>query len=219
MQQKFRNNGLSIVMFLLFAFAMVGQILTGCRTYNEDQREHKQAQVSLGAYLTTGHFVEAVFENWESEFLQMGLYVILTAFLFQKGSSESNDPDADEEEEEEKDEKRQKDSPPPVWKGGLVRKVYENSLGLSLLTLFFVSMLLHAAGGARAYSAEQEAHGGHAIGTFAFMCTPQFWFQSFQNWQSEFFSIGALVVLSIYLRQKHSPESKPVGAPHAQTGD
>jgi len=217
MKRKLRNNGLSIVMFLLFGVTLLGQIVTGHRVYNEDQKSRQQQEVGIGTYLTSGHFIEALFENWESEFLQMGFYVVLTVFLFQKGSAESNDPDASEREAEAKIEDKSK-LPAPIRKGGWVLKLYENSLGLSLLALFVVAFLLHASGGAREYSVEQQAHGEPGIGLLAYMGTAQFWFESFQNWQSEFFSIGILVVFSIYLRQKGSPESKPMAATHDDTG-
>jgi len=96
--------------------------------------------------------------------------------------------------------------------------LYERSLTIALFALFFLSFVLHAAGGAKEYSSEQLAHGGTAVGTLGYLKTSQFWFESFQNWQSEFLAVGALVVLSVYLRQKGSPESKPVAAAHAETG-
>lgn len=219
MRQKLRDNGLSIVVFLIAALTLIGQTLTGYRVYNHEQQDNHQATIHLTQYLTTGHFVEAVFENWESEFLQMGMYILLTACLYQKGSAESKDPEKEEETDEEPTEHLQPDSPGPVWRGGLIEKVYENSLSLALFGLFFLSFILHAAGGAKSYSEDQLAHGGHAVGMIGYMGTSQFWFESFQNWQSEFFSIGMIVVLTIFLRQKGSPQSKPVAAPNAETGD
>ncbi|HEX8843867.1 MAG TPA: DUF6766 family protein [Pyrinomonadaceae bacterium] len=220
MRRILRENGLSIVMFLLFLFSLVGQSVTGFHHYNEEQQEHKQPLIGFTEYLGSGHFVEAVFENWESEFLQMGMYVLLTAYLFQKGSPESKK--LDEKEEVDRDPERpgrkRKDAPWPVRRGGIILKLYENSLCLALLLLFLLSMLLHAAGGAREYSQDQIEHGGQPVSIMQYMVTSRFWFESFQNWQSEFLSVGALVVLSIFLRQKGSPESKPVDAPHSQTG-
>ena len=219
MKRKLRNNGLSIVMFLLFALSFGGQIVSGHHVYNEDQKAHHQAEVNLGEYLKSGHFVEAVFENWESEFLQMGLYVILTAFLFQKGSAESDDPDDPNKSEREAKEKADPSKlPAPMQRGGWQLKLYENSLGLTLLALFALSFLLHAWGGMRAYNEEQQSHGEPIVTFSGFLATSEFWFQSFQNWQSEFFSIGMLVVLSMYLRQKNSPESKPMYTTIDDTG-
>jgi hypothetical protein len=219
MRRIFRNNGLSIVLFLLFLFSLVGQSITGYHEHNQDQQEHKQPTIGFGEYLSSGHFIEAVFENWESEFLQMGAYVVLTIFLFQKGSSESKKPDAIERVDIiPKQSRKEKDTPWPVRKGGLVLKLYENSLALAFLLLFLGSFLLHAYGGVEEYNQDQLEHGGQAISFLQYIGTSRFWFESFQNWQSEFFSIGAMVVLSIWLRQKGSPESKPVDSPHSETG-
>jgi hypothetical protein len=158
-------------------------------------------------------------ENWESEFLQMFAYVLLTAFLFQKGSAESKNPDQPEAVDRDPRQSREKkDAPWPVRRGGIVLKIYENSLALALFLLFLISFMLHAIGGASEYSDQQIAHGAQAVTVFQYMGTAQFWFESLQNWQSEFFSIAILVVLSIFLRQKGSPESKPVDSPHSMTG-
>ena len=220
MSNFFRNNGLSIVMFLLFFFSLAGQSVTGFMEYNEDQQEHDQPNISFPEYLVSGHFVEAVFENWESEFLQMSAYVILTVFLFQKGSSESKDPDKEEKvDEDPRDAKDKKDAPGPVRKGGLALKLYENSLSIALFLLFIISFFLHAAGGHDEYNKEQMEHGSsETVTVLGYIATSRFWFESFQNWQSEFMSVGALVVLSIFLRQRGSPESKPVASPHSETG-
>jgi hypothetical protein len=219
MRRIFRENGLSIVLFLLFFFSLAGQSVTGWHEYNEDQQEHQQPTTSYGEYLTTGHFVEATFENWESEFLQMAAYVVLTIFLFQKGSSESKKPDTLERVDIlPKQSRKDKDTPWPVRKGGWVLKLYENSLAIAFVLLFLGSFALHAAGGAKEYSQEQLEHGGQPVSMIQYMGTSRFWFESFQNWQSEFLSVGAMVVLSIWLRQKGSPESKPVDSPHDETG-
>lgn len=220
MPSFFRNNGLSIVMFLLFFFALIGQSITGFMEYNDDQQEHNQTEITFPQYLLSGHFVEAVFENWESEFLQMGAYVILTVFLFQKGSAESKDPDKEEKvDEDPRDARDKKDAPSPVKKGGLALKLYENSLTIALFLLFFLSFILHAAGGHDEHNKELIEHGSsETVTVLGYMATSRFWFESFQNWQSEFLSVGALVVLSIFLRQRGSPESKPVAASHTETG-
>jgi len=214
-----RDNGLTLALLALFAFSIIGQGLAGLRVYNADQRDHGEQPVALAEYLRTGHFVEAVFENWESEFLQMGLYVLLTAFLYQRGSAESKDPDQHENVDDDPKEARGKpDAPGPVKAGGLALKLYANSLTIVLLLLFVISFTLHVAGGVSAYNAEQQAHGGETVSALGYLATSQLWFESFQNWQSEFLSIAAIVVLSIFLRQRGSPESKPVAAPHGETG-
>jgi hypothetical protein len=219
MQRVLRDHSLSLVMFGLFMVFLVGQSVTGSQVYNDDQREHGEPAIAYVDYLQTGHFIEATFENWESEYLQMGAYVLFTVFLFQRGSSESKDPDKDESvDEDPRQAQNQPNVPWPVRYGGPVLRLYEHSLTIALLLLFAGSFLLHAIGGAREYSQEQLAHGGSAVSTLEFLRTSAFWFQSFQNWQSEFLAVFSLVALSIVLRQRGSPESKPVAAPLTQTG-
>lgn len=219
MRKLIRDNGLSIALMLLFAFSILGQSVAGLYHYNEDQREHNQVPITYVEYLTTGAFIESVFENWESEFLQMAVYVWLTGFLYQRGSAESKDPDKDDPVDEDPslhtDDSR---APYPVRIRGLALKLYEQSLVLALLLLFLVSAALHLAGSARENCREQSLHGQPCTTALAHATSATFWFESLQNWQSEFLSIGVLVVLSIFLRQKGSPESKPVHAPHAETG-
>jgi len=220
MRKWLRNNGLSIAMFLLFAVSLVGQVFAGHRVHNEDQRDHSQPAVALSEYLRSGHFVEAVFENWESEFLQMAAFVFLTAWLYQKGSPESRKLEGEPDLDKHPTKSKKKNSPWPVHRGGLLLKLYSHSLSIALFLLFAISFVLHAAGGAREYTQEQLEHGtGGPVGTLSYMGTSRFWFESFQNWQSEFLSVGALIVLSIFLRERGSPESKPVDAPHSETGE
>lgn len=220
MRKILRNNGLSIVLGLLFFLSLVGQTAAGLYTYNEEQQEHGQPAVGLADYLASSHFLEAVAENWESEFLQMFAFVLLTAFLFQKGSAESRDPDEKEPvERDPRKSRNKKDAPGPVKKGGLILKLYEYSLSLAFLLLFLMSFTLHAIGGAAEYNESQREHGSaELVSTLEYLATSRFWFESFQNWQSEFLAVGAMVVLSIFLRQRGSPESKPVDSPHSETG-
>jgi hypothetical protein len=216
MRKVLRDQSLTIVTLALFLLFLAAQAITGYRVYNADQQEHQESTISFGSYLRSGHFIEATFENWESEFLQMGAYVLLTVYLVQRGSAESRDPDEPLESEEH--ESLTENSPWAAKKAGAVRLAYENSLAVTLFAIFIICFFLHAWGGAMAYSEEQEAHGGSPVTTLEFMRTSQFWFESFQNWQSEFLAVAALVVLSIFLRQRGSPESKPVNAPHSSTG-
>jgi hypothetical protein len=220
MRRIFYENGLSITFFALFALSLVGQTLTGHKEYNDEQRKHGQPAVAYAEYLTSGHFIEATFENWESEFLQMAAYVVLTAFLYQKGSSESKAPGKLEAVDVRlRPEDVPPDAPWPVRRGGWVLKLYENSLALAFVVLFLLSFLLHAVGGAEEYNQDFFEHGraGQQITVFGYMTTSRFWFESFQNWQSEFLSVLSMVVLSIFLRQRASPESKPVHAAHSDT--
>jgi hypothetical protein len=219
MRRILRDNGLSITMFSLFVVFVAAQSIMGLLDYNSTEKEHGQPPVGYVQYLGSGDFVEAVFENWESEFLQMGLYVILTAILFQKGSAESKDPEAQHPDDAGYSEvSGSADVPWPVHKGGWTLKLYENSLSIALLALFVFSFAMHAIGGADAYSQEQLEHGAPPISVLGYLATPRFWFESFQNWQSEFLAIGAMIVLSIYLRQRSSSQSKPVASPHGKTG-
>jgi hypothetical protein len=198
---------------------MMAQTIAGHRQYNHEQAEHGQPPVTLTQYLRTGHFLEATAENWESEFLQMAAYVLLTIGLFQKGSSESKK--IGERSPVDRDPRRVNvttDSPWPVRRGGWILAIYQHSLSIAFVLLFLVSFALHAIGGAAAHNEEQLEHGGSPIRVWEYVGTSQFWFESFQNWQSEFLALLAMVVLSIFLRQRGSPESKPVDAPHSQTG-
>lgn len=209
-----RNNSLSFVMFGLFLVFLAGQSVTGLREFNAERRERRLAEFEYGSYIRSGHFVEAVFENWESEFLQMACYVLLTVFLRQKGSAESKPIN---EKRREPVSKVRTNSPWPVRRGGWILRFYEYSLSAALFALFVVSFFLHAVGGLRHYNLELED--GRRTATLAqHITTSRFWFESLQNWQSEFLSVGVLVVLSIYLRQRGSPESKPVESPHTHTG-
>jgi hypothetical protein len=219
MRKILRQNGLSIVLGLLFLIFLAGQFAVGMYEYNDEQQEHGQPAVGFVDYLTSSHFLEATMENWESEFLQMFAFVVLTAFLFQKGSAESKK--LDEEEPVDRDPRKsrnKKNAPWPVRQGGLILKLYENSLSLAFLLLFLISFTLHAVGGAEEYNQSEREHGSsEVVSTLGYMETSRFWFESFQNWQSEFLAVGAMVVLSIFLRQRGSPESKPVDAPHSET--
>jgi hypothetical protein len=215
----FRDNGLSLVLFGLFVVMLFGQALAGFAAHNEELRKHGEHALDFTRYLVSGHFVEAVFENWESEFLQMGALVVLTIFLRQKGSPESKSERGEEPQGEDPQARGGRaNSPWPVRRGGLALAVYQHSLSIAMLFLFAGSFLFHALGGTAEYNDEQRDHGEPAVSTVEFVRTPEFWYQSLQNWQSEFLAAGSLVFLSVFLRQRGSPESKPVDAPHDETG-
>jgi hypothetical protein len=215
-----RENGLSLAMAGLFVAALCGQIAAGMKECNDDRVEHGMAALRLADYVTSAHFLEAVFENWESEFLQMGMFVILTIFLRQKGSSESKQLEGREEvDEDPKRTRRGRDVPWPVRRGGWVLRLYEYSLSIALLSLFGLSFAMHAFGGHALHNEELTQHGRATLSFFEYLASSRFWFESFQNWQSEFLSVGVLIVLSIFLRQKGSPQSKRTSAPHHETGE
>jgi hypothetical protein len=213
-----RHNGLSLAALLLFLLSLCGQAVCGFYVANEEAREHHRPELGFGVYLSSGDFSEAVFENWESEFLQMAVFVMLTRFLRQRGSSESKKFDGDEEVDRDPREAARPDSPWPVRQGGLALAVYQRSLFISLMLLFALSFVLHGVGGAIKHNEEAARHGGAPESTLSYFATSDFWFESLQNWQSEFLSVAALVLLSIVLRERGSPQSKPVAAPHSDTG-
>jgi hypothetical protein len=213
------ENGLTMAAFAICLACLVGLGLAGVREYNQEQLEHGARAVGLIEYLRSPHFAEAVLENWESEFLQMAGFVVLTVMLRQRGAAESKQLGEREPVDEDPRRARARPGVPwPVRRGGVALRVYAHSLSIALVLLFLLSFAGHAMGGARAYSAEQVAHGAEPVSTLGYLGTSRFWFESFQNWQSEFLAVGMLFVLSIFLREQGSPQSKPVAAPHAQTG-
>jgi hypothetical protein len=213
----FFRNGLSLVLTLLFMMSIAGQIATGWMEYNEELSEYGMASAGLGAYLSSGHFLQTTFENWESEFLQMAMYVVLTIKLRQIGSSESKKIDESEAVDREPDPARP-GAPWPVRKGGVILKLYKNSLSIAFALLFVLSFALHAYGSYRNFNQEQALKGKETVSFSDFLGESRLWFESFQNWQSEFVAVFSIVVLSIFLRQHGSPESKPVDASYTDTG-
>ncbi|MDB5185648.1 MAG: rane protein [Candidatus Saccharibacteria bacterium] len=214
-----REHALGLTMFILFLLFLAGQSVAGYANYNEEQQQHNQSGITYSEYIKSGDFIEGVFENWESEFLQMGSFVILTVFLRHKGSSESKKLIGKESVDQEPKQTTDKNAPWPVRKGGWILSIYKNSLSLALIMLFIFSIFLHAYGGSRATCEENLIHGQQeCYSTIGYMGTSKFWYESFQNWQSEYLALAAMIVFSVYLRQQGSPESKPVSAPYAKTG-
>lgn len=218
MKKILRNNGLSLVFFTLFLITLFGQFFTGYSQHNKERKELHQPELTLNRYIHSGHFIQATFENWESEFLQMALFVLLTISLRQKGSSESKKCDGPEEVDREPSAKR-KGAPWPVKKGGVILSLYKNSLSIALLFLFVLSFLFHFCGSLQHENEELAVKGLPKETITQYMGNSRFWFESFQNWQSEFLSVFAIVILSVFLRQKGSPQSKPVDAPDSETGE
>jgi hypothetical protein len=218
----FYRNGLSIVVLAMMLFSLSGQYVTGWKDNNSERADRHQLPLSISQYFVSAHFVSATFENWESEFLQMGIYVLLTIWLRQKGSSESRKLKGEEGVEEEDQEinstEPSPDAPWPVRKGGLWLKLYQNSLSIAFFLLFFISFWLHFSGSFSDYNDEQAQMGKPTETWTQYLGNPHFWFESFQNWQSEFLSVASIVILSIWLRQKGSPESKPVNVSYSETG-
>lgn len=215
----FRDNGLVLFMFGLFVIFTVGLSITGYLQNNEELQTHQQATESYTEYIRSGGFVEAIFENWESEFLQMAALVIATIFLYQKGAADSRKLRGKEDIDTSS---RYSIIQAHGWrkKGRAIGKaLYANSLSIALIVLFLVSFALHAFGGTAARNEEASYHNEEQVGVAEYVRSSQFWFESFQNWQSEFLAVGTLLLLSVYLRQRRSPESKPVGESNQATGD
>lgn len=214
-----REHGLLVTNLALFGVFLVGLALAGWQAYSNEQQSHGDSAISLTEYILSPGFGEAVFENWESEFLQMGMYVVLTVFLFQRGSAESKPPDeSTPQDEDPRNHRTDANAPWPVRRGGVALVLYEHSLAIFFFVLFFASIGLHAVTGCKEFNAERLQHGEPAVSLWEYVGGSQFWFESFQNWQSEFLAVFSIVALSIFLRQRGSPESKPVAAPHAETG-
>lgn len=211
------NNGLSLAFLLLTILSLSAQAFTGLCQYNEFLSSHDKIPVSIIQYVQSGHFIQATFENWESEFFQMALFVWFTVFLRQKGSSESKVISG--KEEVDRQPKKHSNAPWPVKKGGIALAIYKHSLSLALLLLFLVSFLLHWYGSNKDFNEQQILDGKTTETMCEYLSNSRLWFESFQNWQSEFLSVFAIIFLSIYLREIGSPQSKPVDAPHSETGE
>lgn len=218
MGKLLKNNGLTIALLLLFAFSITGQWLAGWHVTNDDLLEHHKPVMTLARYSVSPDFLSAVFENWESEFLQMATYVLLTAVLVQRGSAESKEPDAGPRDGDLVRRGDEPGAPRALRAGRIGRAIYSRSLFLALATLFVLSFVVHWTQSAHVAAREAMEHGAKPPTVLGYLGDAQLWFESFQNWQSEFLSTAVLVVLSIFLRQRGSPESKPVTAPNAQTG-
>jgi hypothetical protein len=212
----FRRNGLTLFFLTIFIITLAAQALTGWKENNQEIQQKGGDAIAFLAYLHSGHFISATFENFQSEFLQMGLYVLVTAGLRQQGSAESKS--LDEKEDVDREPRATKDAPWPVKKGGWILSLYSSSLSICFFLLFMISWVLHLYGSWIDHNEQQMLIHQSADTLLNFLTQPTFWFETFQNWQSEFISIVSIVFLTIYLRQKGSPESKPVDAPHMQTG-
>jgi hypothetical protein len=216
-----RENSLSLFFGALLLLTLFAQSLVGHSLYNEEAIQHSQETISYPRYLASSHFGEAVMENWESEFLQFTLYILATVWLVQKGSPESKKPGEagrGTDEDQLLGKHARPDSPRWAKVGGWKTAIYSNSLLLVMGFLFVASWFGHSFTGWSEFNQHQQEHGDAAVSWTGYLGKPDFWEQSFQNWQSEFLAIGAMVVFSVYLRQRGSPESKPVGAPDTVTG-
>jgi hypothetical protein len=215
-----KDNGLSVAFGLLFLATLVGQAISGHDSVNHDQLLHQGDPISLGHYVSSALFWADVMENWQSEYLQFTLYIFATVYLIQKGSNESKEPD-DAGRESDAQQKLGAHAEPasPRWAkaGGLRATIYSNSLLLVMASIWIASWLAQSITGRIGYNADQLDHQSAPVSWLSYITTADFWNRTLQNWQSEFLAVGSMVILSVYLRQRGSPESKPVGASHAAT--
>ena len=220
MRRFVRENGLSLFFFAIFAITLVAQSFAGRNNYNAVQSEHRESPVSWWSYVTSTDFGGAVMENWQSEFLQFSLFILATIWLVQKGSNESKVPE-DAGLESKAQQQIGRDAPPdgPRWAklDDWRTRIYENSLLLAMTAIFFATWLAQSLNNWREFNADALQHGEHPIGWIGYLGKADYWERTLQNWQSEFLAVGTMVVFTIYLRQRGSPESKPVGAPHDET--
>jgi hypothetical protein len=216
-----RDNGLALFFGAIFVAALVGQAIVGHSDFNHQQLAHQDETISLGRYVTSSSFAVDVMENWQSEYLQFTLYVLATVWLVQRGSTESKDP-GDEgggsDEEQLVGEHARPDSPRWAKTGDWRTAVYSNSLVAIMTAIWLLSWFATAVCGRVAYNAEQLDHHEAALNLWSYLGSSDFWNRTLQNWQSEFLAVGSFAAFTVFLRQRGSSESKPVGTPHAETG-
>ena len=221
MRKFLKHNGLSICFLLLFLGAIALQAVAGHADFNEDQQRHGDPEISLGRYLVSSAFGGAVLENWQSEYLQFTLFILLTVWLLQRGSPESKElhkAGRESDEDQQVDEHARQNSPRWAKVGGVRRRIYENSLLLVMATIWLGSWFAQSITGVTEYNAVRLDHQQDTVSWSQYLAKPDFWENTLQNWQSEFLAVWSMAILSVYLRQRGSPESKPVGAPHDSTG-
>ena len=221
MRRFLKENSLSIVFLVLFLAAVSGQAIAGHADFNEEQVRHGDPEMSLSRYVVSSDFGVAVMENWQSEYLQFTLFVLLTVWLLQRGSPESKELDKaglESDEAQKVGAHAQQNSPAWAKVEGIRRTIYEHSLLLVMGTIWFGTWFAQSVTGLSQYNSERLDHQMDTIGWGHYLGRADFWERTLQNWQSEFLAVGSMAILAVYLRQRGSPESKPVGAPHTATG-
>ena len=219
--QTIKDNGLSLFFGGIFLATLVAQAVAGHAAFNNEQLQHGGDQISLASYVVSAQYGAAVLENWQSEYLQFTLFILLTVWLLQRGSPESKELDkAGLESDEDQEVGEHAGARSPRWArlNDWRRRVYENSLLLVMGTIWVGTWFAHSVTGWSAYNAEQLEHEQDKVSWLDYVGSAEFWEATLQNWQSEFLAVGSFAVLAIYLRQRGSPESKPVGAAHDATG-
>ncbi len=221
MRRFLRENSLSLCFGALFVLALAGQAVAGRAEFNGQQLAEGREAVSLSRYLTSSDFAVDVTENWQSEYLQFLLFVFGTVWLVQRGSPESKEVEQVGRESDERQlvgRHARPDSPAWARTGGWRTAVYSRSLGLVMGAIFLLSWLAQSLAGVSAYNEQQLGQLQEPVSWPEYVVSADFWSRTLQNWQSEFLAVGSMAVLAIFLRQRGSPESKPVGAAHADTG-
>jgi hypothetical protein len=221
MRRFARDNGLSLFFLTIFVLTLLGQGIVGHREFNDEQRMHGQEEVSLSRYMVSSDYGGSVMENWESEFLQFALFTLATIWLFQRGSPESKkEEDLGWQSDQQMKVGGYADENGPSWAKlrGWRSRIYENSLLIAFAALFFLTWFAQSLNNWTEFNNHQTMHGENVVRYVEYLREPEFWERTFQNWQSEFLAVGTLAVFAIYLRQRGSPESKRVGAPHDETG-
>ena len=222
MRRFLRDNSLSIVFLVLFLGALAGQAIAGHADFNEQAVAHGDPTMTMGRYVVSSDFAVDVMENWQSEYLQFTLFVLLTVWLLQRGSPESKELDQAGRESDERQKVgayAQQNSPRWAKVGGIRRTIYENSLLIVMGSIWLGTWFAQSVAGRVQYNSDRLDHHLDTVSWLAYIGKPDFWSRTLQNWQSEFLAVGSMAILAVYLRQRGSPESKPVAAPNWETGD
>jgi hypothetical protein len=221
MRRFLKEQSLSIVFLLLFLGALAGQAIAGHADFNEQQVRHGDPTMTMGRYVVSSEFGVDVMENWQSEYLQFTLFILLTVWLLQRGSPESKELDKaglESDEQQKVGKYAQQNSPRWAKVGGIRTTIYSNSLLIVMGAIWLATWFAQSVAGRVQYNSELLDHHTHPVSWLAYLGKPDFWSRTLQNWQSEFLAVGSMAILAVYLRQRGSPESKPVGAPHGSTG-
>jgi membrane protein implicated in regulation of membrane protease activity len=221
MRRFVRENSLALVFLLFFVLAVAGQAFAGWHDFNDQAMAHHEPTISLGRYITSSEYGNAVLENWQSEFLQFTLYILLTVWFVQRGSPESKQVGKEGGESDQEQligEYAQPDSPRWARVGGWRTRLYSNSLVVLMVVIWVLCWFGQSVTGWSQFNSDQLTHHESTVNWLGYLGTADFWQATLQNWQSEFLAVGSMAVFSIYLRQRGSPESKPVGASHESTG-
>jgi len=221
MRRFMKENGLSVVFLVLFLAALAGQAIAGHASFNEQQMAHGSPEISMSRYLVSSSFAVDVMENWQSEYLQFTLFILLTVWLLQRGSPESKEMDMAGGESDRRQKVggwAQRGSPKWARVAGVRRTIYENSLLLVMGAVWLGTWFAQSVAGRADYNSERLGHHLEPVSWLGYLGRPDFWSRTLQNWQSEFLAVGSFAILAVYLRQRGSPESKPVGSPHDATG-